>query len=107
MDRVYVVNISISMSMSSLPTSTMRRLRLQTKHAELNRLDWFQPPMKTVLTSMWSMVQLVSVQLSEVCPELRRAFAEEGTVVVSNRLGYCVVSSSNHAWTTLPLGATF
>ena len=56
---------------------------------------------------MWSMVQLVSVQLSEVCPELRRAFAEEGTVVVSNRIGYCVVSSSNHAWTTLPLGATF
>ena len=50
-DRVYVVNISISMSMSSLPTSTMRRLRLQTKHAELNRLDWFQPPMKTVRPS--------------------------------------------------------
>jgi hypothetical protein len=43
-DRVYVVNISISMSMSSLPTSTMRRLRLQTKHAELNRLvTWLVP----------------------------------------------------------------
>jgi hypothetical protein len=50
-----------------------------------------------VLTSMWSMVQLASVQLSKVCPELRRTFTEERTVVVSNRLGYCVVSSSNHA----------